>query len=325
MITKFFALTLTLSSVIHLYSMEESVSTSGAEVLIKAVREGKTALVQCFIEQGVDVNNRNHHGSTALHEAALKTKSHPKMSLNHSHAQVEEQTKLYNFINEQKLVIAQILIQAGADINKQDTSRSTPLINASSSGNEPVARLLLQQSGILVNIQGANGNTAFEWALLNHHYNIIDLIMNHPSFVLHSSSPYDSSTVLHLAAARGEHEIVEKLLKISQGSVNTKNREGNTPLHLAAIAGRDKVVAVLIKDSFIDTQNNKGNTPLHEAILGTHVAVVSMLLDAGARTDSKNNTSLTAVELATQQVGYFDWAINRSRRSIWLLLLAKRP
>ncbi len=324
MVTKLFALILPLSCFMPLLSMEEPVSTC-AEVLIKAVREGNTALVQSLIEQGVDVNNCNKYSSTALHEAAHKTRPHPKMSLNHSHTEVEEQTKHCNFINEQKIVIAQILIASGADINKQNTSRSTPLINASSSGNEPVAHLLLQQPGILVNVQGANGDTAFEWALINHHYSIVDLIMDHPSFVPHPASPYHRSTVLHLAAAQGEHKIVEKLLKIAQDNLTTKDHEGNTPLHLAAITGKDKVVAALIKDGSIDMQNNKGNTPLHEAILGNHIAIVTMLVNARARTNLKNNNNLTAVELATQQVGYFDWAINQTRRAIWLLVSSKKP
>ncbi|XP_015063388.1 serine/threonine-protein phosphatase 6 regulatory ankyrin repeat subunit B-like [Solanum pennellii] len=77
------------------------------------------------------------------------------------------------------------------------------------------------------------------------------------------------ATPLHAAAAKGQVEVVQHLIK-SFDIINSTDNQGNTALHIAASRGQLAVVEALIvaSSSLVYLRNNAGETFLHVAITG---------------------------------------------------------
>ncbi|XP_076683796.1 uncharacterized protein LOC143376905 [Andrena cerasifolii] len=117
---------------------------------------------------------------------------------------------LHVAIGSGEKVVAELLLNYGADVNGKDVNGETPLHSASDCGYEKIVELLLQR--------GAK----------------INAITKH-----------DSMTPLHIAAARGELETVKVLLKLG-ASIDLTDRHGLTALHLATLKGQEEIVSTLL-------------------------------------------------------------------------------
>ena len=151
------------------------------------------------------------------------------------------------------------LLRAGAqpDVNvllPPPSSRS-PLYQATSSGHEAAARLLVM-AGADVNFQ----------------------------------DPVRGRTILH-AAINGGHEQLAKELILSGADVEARNSFGSTPLLLAASRGLDGTVSVLLlRGVDKDAVNNNGRPALLLASGAAgkgHAAVVETLLAAGVDVNTR--------------------------------------
>jgi hypothetical protein len=73
----------------------------------------------------------------------------------------------------------------------------------------------------------------------------------------------NGATVLHHAALKGRHEIIEMLLKAG-GNVNAQMRNNNTPLHMAIFGGakKDTLLALLEGGADVNAKGSNGMLPL---------------------------------------------------------------
>lgn len=67
-----------------------------------------------------------------------------------------------------------------------------------------------------------------------------------------NETDYNDSTLLHMAAANGNTEIVEALLATPHIKAHLSDKDGNTPLHLAARNGHKDCVNLLLKAPGVD-------------------------------------------------------------------------
>ena len=92
-------------------------------------------------------------------------------------------------------------------------------------------------------------------------------------------------TVLHLAAASGQHKFVQRLMmREPSPAVAAVDAEGNSPLHVAARGPRE-VLALLLPfatPAAVNARNKKNLTPLHIACMEDKPDNVKTLLKAGA-------------------------------------------
>lgn len=107
---------------------------------------------------------------------------------------------------------AQLLIAAGADVNKKEIHGTTPLHKAALSCHATIVRLLI-----------ANGAE------------------------VDAKASYPLQTPLHWAARNGHSDIVKMLIE-SGADVNAKTKNGETPLHLAAHYANAQTVKALLKN-----------------------------------------------------------------------------
>lgn len=186
-------------------------------------------LIKKLIEQGININNADVNGSTALVVAACGA------SVN---------LKRYDYYLE----VIKLLIKNGAQINVQlKEFGSTPLTTLCSSkeinGLEQLIQILLE-GGADTNIQEKGGYqfTALHCAIRRKaSSNIISLLLKfgaNPDIECNYSSIPGGASSLHLAIQQAvEPSIVELLLKF-KANPNKLNSQGFSPLNIA-IAKRD--------------------------------------------------------------------------------------
>ncbi|OIW27501.1 GDPD-domain-containing protein [Coniochaeta ligniaria NRRL 30616] len=135
--------------------MRKSISQSSA-VLAIATKSNFKVIVKMLVDAGVDINWQNHAGETALHIAArtghdecarvlLKGRSDQKADLELLEKNFAW-TPLHIAAVDGHLSVAQLLVDAGADVDKLDSSGWTATEHAALRGHLAIARLLAAHS-----------------------------------------------------------------------------------------------------------------------------------------------------------------------------------
>ncbi|KAI7973050.1 hypothetical protein EIK77_004327 [Talaromyces pinophilus] len=111
----------------------------------------------------------------------------------------------------------------------------------------------------------------------------------------------DGSTLLSLAARRGDEAVVKVLIEKGAIVDSVDTPYGRTPLSWAAENGHDGVVKLLIeKGAAVDSVDKTGLTPLSWAAQRGHEAVVKVLIEKGAAVDSVDTNSQTPLSWAAE-------------------------
>jgi len=114
----------------------------------------------------------------------------------------------------------------------------------------------------------------------------------------------DGLTLLHIAAAFGQEELVAFLLdRGALVNVNAKNQAQETPLHLAVLF-RDEDTAARVADRLIangaelNAPQKGGQTALHHAVARGSKPIVETLIQAGADPMLKDSMGRSPMDLA---------------------------
>ena len=159
--------------------------------------------------------------------------------------------------------VCQVLIDAGADIEKKDDYGRSPLLLSSSFGNVAVVKMLVKTgAGVCV-------------------------------------ADHEGDTCLTIAAYCGHTETVRYLVGLEDVDMNHPGAHGYTALHWAVKGNYPEVVQVLIDaGADIETEDEEGRSPLHWACRSGALAVVKMLVQAGARVRATSDFGNTCLMFA---------------------------
>lgn len=182
----------------------------------------------------------------------------------------------------------------------QDGIGRTLLYFAAQTGNIVMINVLLD-GGYDVNARDVNNDTALHAAAQEGHLEAAKALI-----LCGADAIEDCEGVLpiHCAANSGNTDLIELCLNHGM-SVNSADDFGGTPLHYAAHNGHVKaVIFLLAHGAYINvlTSCNGGNcepgSPLHVAVYNHRAAVMQVLLDAGASVNLKNGNNETALDFA---------------------------
>ena len=254
-----------------------------SQEIFDAVGEGDLAKIKELVKKNPElVNAKNSNQNTPLHIAAESD-------------------------NE---VIAEYLIEKGADLTAMNGSKFTPLMVAGLSA----AKLLIEK-GADINFISPNGNsTALVWAMLFEKKDVAEYFLELGAKIPEAGTPNcfinlqsafkigcikylkkylsqgqnpliedeSKNTLLHYAAEGNSHEIAEKLINLDV-AINKYNISGRAPIHIAAYSGNLSVVELLIKMGVDKNERTiDGNTPYNLATEAQKSEVVNYLISVGA-------------------------------------------
>jgi ankyrin repeat protein len=273
-----------------------AVQHDGLFPLHAAAQQGNSAMVQELLSQGAHIN------AVASKALDLEVSTPP---LDSSTAPTGH-TTLHLAAGLGHAMIAQLLVDAGADVEATDSLGRTALYYAAVNGHADTVAVLLSagsmntaQPGSLPPLHAAakGGHTAVLQVLLDYGADV-DAATDSTEEPVGTPA---GATALHNAAVNG-HTAAIQLLVDAGADVQATESSGCTPLYLAAMNGyADTTAELLSAGACVNTARQDGFTPLHAAAEWGHPAVLRVLLDDGAAVDVSSATGETPLLLAAQQ------------------------
>jgi ankyrin repeat protein len=266
----------------------------------EAVVKGNIEQVKSLIAKGANVNAKDDRGQTSLHLAVR------------------------NFYEE----IVEFLISEGADVNASQTDASwTPLLDAASTGQTEVIKLLLQH-GAKVDVGDKFGYTPLYYAMWSEEKDAIKALISSGADVNVLPSENDDPPLVY-AVWEGNREAVKVLIDAG-ADVNYKD-EGWTPLHWAIRSANAELAKLFIGKGVkipafhkavlegdldgakqliesgmdVDIRDNVGCTPAYWALSVGRIEIFEYLLNKGADINAKTNAGRTLL-LQASTAGYTD-------------------
>ncbi|XP_052003163.1 inversin-like isoform X1 [Xyrauchen texanus] len=227
-------------------------------------------------------------------------------------------TPLMYCVLADRLDCAEVLLKAGAAVNKTDHSQRTALHLAAQKGNvrfmklllsrhadwrlkdleemtplhlatrhsssKPLSLLLKHMAPGEVDTQDRNKQTALHWSAFYNHPEHVKLLIKHDSNIGIPDS--EGKIPLHWAA-HNKHPNATRTVRCileaapTESLLNWQDYEGRTPLHFAVADGNEAVVEVLTsyEGCSVTAYDNLFRTPLHWAALLGHAMIVYLLLE----------------------------------------------
>ena len=247
-----------------------------------AVRQskGKVGEIEKLIEDGFDVNAKDHTGNTAFTWAveyghrdvvSLLLDHGADISVRNRHG---ETSLISAAVNGHQDVI-RLLIKHGADVRARDNEGRTALLSASRSGYpegfvDSYAISLLLEHGADVNAKDKSGVTPLMWVSFHGHYRMISLLLEKGADINARDKNGNTALMWNLPIDAPEFKL------LFPGNLN--------PYQVHSLH-RLQVMSLLLSQTGVDVnaRDNEGKTVLQRAREEGKLDMVSLLLKHGAR------------------------------------------
>jgi ankyrin repeat protein len=237
---------------------------AAAAGLAAAARSGDAAAVRAQLDAGVDVNDAESDGSSALLWAVYHSSTELVALLlergaDASRANEFGMTPLLQASRYGDVAMMRVLLDHGADVASAVRDGETPLMAAARSGNTAAVELLLDRGSDPNAAEALGGQTALMWAAAEGHLGIVDALLKagaNPNLKARTSEltkrsmrtdfPSGGFTALMWAARNGNEDMV-RLLVAAGAEVDQTNGDGATAMMLAIVNDRYDMAATLLE------------------------------------------------------------------------------
>ena len=246
------------SGITHVDDASGDVSDDVTEQLFEAVRKNELDTAARLLRDkgsGVDVNQMTSTSVTALYIA----------------------------MENQNAAMVRMLIQNGADVNAASychlyCTYEKPIVTAARLQNEELVEMILNSGCLMEGSESyREGKTALQWAASHGNLAMAELLLAHGADINWIGMYFH--TAVHYATIADKPAMVRWLL--DRGAEININGDGRTPLHIAAVRGNEEIVRALVEHSArLDTRDNFNFTPISLACLRGHLNIAKYLMDA---------------------------------------------
>lgn len=260
--------------------------------LIEAVRNRDVDSVRALLKQRADVNAPQGDGATALHWAAhvddlviadllIRAGARPGA------ANDVAATPLHLACTNRSAPMVERLLAAGANANAKLLNGETVLMTCARAGDARAVKALVMHRADVNAKESAHDQTALMWAAAQRHPDVVRLLVETGADIRARSRTYPQTVVGVQTQRAGREELNYTVL-----------RGGSTPLLFAARVGDDRSASVLLaagadaNDSLPD-----GTSALVLAAHSGNGDVAALLLDKGADPNA-DGTGYTALHAA---------------------------
>ncbi|XP_030025726.2 LOW QUALITY PROTEIN: protein phosphatase 1 regulatory subunit 12B [Manduca sexta] len=195
--------------------------------------------------------------------------------------------------------LASLLHADCSEIDVVDENGCTALQRAAADGHVEVVQLLLQHGADPNKQDNLHGNTAAHEAAWKGYSRCVSLLA-HGGAELRARNA-GGFAPLHLACQNGHNQSCREIL-LAGAPPDLQNNYGDTSLHTAARYGHAGVTRILISAQCrVSEQNKNGDTALHIAAAMGRRKLTRILLEAGCDKSIKNQQGETARDIATRK------------------------
>ena len=238
---------------------------TGQTPLFKAT---ELEIVELLIKAGAKTDIRDNHGKTLLHHAAgidnedneAIIQTYLDLGVQVNSQDHDGRTPIFQAAEWKNPAVIEVLLKAGARTDIVDVNGETLLHHAAFAANKSGAKIWkVLDLGVQVNSQDHHGQTpifrAIKWNDLEH----IDILLKAGARA--DIVDFKGKTPLHRAATSHIAALAQKIM--DQGvQVNSQDLRGQTALFIAARCGSHAVVKVLLeRGARGDLRDKKGRTP----------------------------------------------------------------
>ena len=259
----------------------------GYSALNYAGGKGHVEIVQYLMQQGMSVNAQSTpSGGTPLLVASETGQLVYMQILLDAGADINRpdedgHTALYCAAQEGQLAALELLLAAGARVHGCSSSKTDPLYAAALNGHTDCVRALVAAGAAIITGR-KHGCSALNGAAQNGHVEILQYLLQQGVSVNADSSP-SAGTPLLVASENGQLACMQLLLAAG-AKVNRSDCRSHTALYCAASSGQLAAVNdLLLQGAAVDCRTCTGETPLSVACRNGYGAVVAALLKVGAQ------------------------------------------
>ncbi|KAM8814141.1 ankyrin repeat domain-containing protein 42 isoform 1-T1 [Rhynchonycteris naso] len=252
---------------------------------IAAIR-GQDACMQALMINGANLAAQDDHGCTPLHLAATHGHSFTlqmmlRSGVDPSQTDVREWRPVHYAAFHGRLGCLQLLVKWGCGIEDVDYNGNLPVHLAAMEGHLHCFKFLLSRMSSATQALKAfndNGENVLDLAQRFFKQNIIKFIQG-AEYERNDSK--DQETLAfpgHVAAFKGDLEILKKLIEDGVININERDTDGSTPMHKAAGQGHIECLQWMIKMGADSNITNKaGEKPSDVAKRFAHLAAIKLL------------------------------------------------
>jgi ankyrin repeat protein len=279
-------------------------SAQGPAPIANAAQNGDRDSVRALLKKGVDVNEAQGDGTTALHWAAIKGDAEMAQMLifagaNHrATTRVGAYTPLYLAARGGHSAVVAALLAAGADAKAQTSNGTTPLMIAAAAGDTRSITSLIENGAEIDVKDGAKGETPLMFAAGFNRTEAVKLLLargaDHKATTkvvdLFALTAPEEEAMQRGAGGNGGRPQAGRPADVAGATRGYRYNElissqgGLTALLFAARQGYTDTVKVLLDAGADINQRNAGDqtSPLLIAIINGHFDLAMMLLERGA-------------------------------------------
>lgn len=238
------------------------VDLEGNGILHMAAAAGHKRLIKLCLRNSMDVNMANYHCQTPLH--LLLANIPPNSPGDESDLEARS-------IREERIALADYMIDHGAWHEAPDEDHFTPLLLCSSLGQTEVVELLLERVADTNARSLTAGLNAAQLAMEGNYYETLRVLLASRGFDFEQNGK-DTVNMLHACAGRGLIDCLRVLVAhittfFAVNMLDTHDDEGYTPLIYAVSNGCVDIVQCLLENGASpDEKDYFGRSPLHFAL-----------------------------------------------------------
>jgi ankyrin repeat protein len=272
-----------------------------ATSLHEVVKDGTVDEVKEFINDGIDINQKNEDGMTPLMYAAKNNHRVEVIKVllnNRANINIEglSQTPLALYAAEnENLDIIKTLVDAGMKTSVSDYHGNTALmVAAENNNNHEIVKYFIERGSSLEAVDKWGGNV-FERAAYNKNIEVIRTLINYSdNLSADVKKPFLESAYQTALEYNGNFSIIN-LIKDEKDNILNHNN-----IIYAINDGNLELVQELLKqDINVNVENDIGRTPLMLTIINDYnIDIISKIIKKGANVNARDEDGISAIVFA---------------------------